>query len=276
MALDCADFYDAELRRHNEHFRAAVNAGIRDRVLDIGCGAGQTTREAARVAVEGSVVGVDVSAELLEVARRRSKEEGLRNVRFEQGDAQVREFPAAHFDLCISRFGVMFFADPAAAFANVGRAMRPGARLVLMVWQSQERNEWATTIQRALAPGTVASASADVPFALSDPAVAAGILTTAGFASVDFAEVHEPVFYGPDVDAAYDAVIGLGFAKEALAGIGAAAADEALQRLRALLDAHLAADGVLFGSRAWIITAHRRASRHGAVYATDGRSSPYG
>jgi ubiquinone/menaquinone biosynthesis C-methylase UbiE len=71
MALDCADFYDKELRRHNEHFRAAVQAGIGDRVLDIGCGAGQTTREAARVAVEGSVLGVDVSAEMLEVARRR-------------------------------------------------------------------------------------------------------------------------------------------------------------------------------------------------------------
>jgi SAM-dependent methyltransferase len=256
MALDCADFYDAELRRHNEHFRAAVNAGIRDRVLDIGCGAGQTTCEAARVAVEGSVVGVDVSAEMLEVARRRSAEEGLQNVGFEQGDAQVQAFPAAHFDLCISRFGVMFFADPAAAFANIGRAMRPRARLVLMVWQSQERNEWATTIQRALAPGTVASGSADAPFLLSDPAVATGILTTAGFASVGFAEVHEPVFYGPDVDAAYDAVTGLGFAREALAGVDAAA-DKALQRLRALPNAHLAADGVLFDSRAWIITAHR-------------------
>lgn len=257
MALDRADFYDAELRRHNEHFRAAVNAGIRDRMLDIGCGAGQTTREAARVAVEGSVVGVDVSAELLEVARRRSAEEGLRNVGFEQGDAQVQAFPAARFDLCISRFGVMFFADPAAAFANIGRAMRPGARLVLMVWQSQERNEWATAIPRALVPGTVASASADGPFSLSDPAVATGILTMAGFASVGFAEVRDPVFYGPDVDAAYDAVIGLGFAKQALAGVDGATADKALQRLRALLNAHLAADGVLFGSRAWIITAHR-------------------
>jgi SAM-dependent methyltransferase len=256
MALNRADFYDAELRRHNEHFRAAVDAGIRDRVLDIGCGAGQTTREAARAAAEGSVVGVDVSAELLEVARRRAADEGLRNVGFELGDAQVHPFPAAHFDLCISRFGVMFFADPAAAFANIGRAMRPGARLVLMMWQSQERNEWATAIQRALAPEAAASASA-AAFSLGDPAIAAGILTRAGFASVSFAEVHEPVFYGPDVDAAYDAVTGLGFVNDAVVGVDAAAADEALQRLRNLLDAHLTVDGVLFDSRAWIITAHR-------------------
>jgi SAM-dependent methyltransferase len=256
MAFDCADFYDAELRRHNEHFRGAVNAGIRDRVLDIGCGAGQTTLEAARVAVEGSVVGVDVSGEMLEVARRRSAEMGLRNVEFDLGDAQVQAFPAACFDLCISRFGVMFFADPVAAFTNIGRAMRPGARLVVMVWQGRERNEWATAIQRALAPGTVAPASTDGPFSLSDPAVATRILTTAGFGSVGFTEVHEPVFYGPDVDAAYDAVTGLGFAKDTLAGVDAGA-EEARQRLRALLNAHLAAGGVLFDSRAWIITAHR-------------------
>jgi SAM-dependent methyltransferase len=255
MALDRADFYDAELRRHNEHFRAAANVGPRDRVLDIGCGAGQTTREAARVAVLGSVVGVDVSAELLEVARRRSAEEGLRNVVFEQGDAQVHAFPAAHVDLCISRFGVMFFSDPIAAFANIGRAMRPGARVVLMVWQSEERNEWATAVQRTLAPGTVATAGAAAPFSLGDPAVATRILTAAGFASVDFADVHEPVFYGVDVDTAYDAVVGLWLTKEALARADAAA--EALRRLRALLDAHLTADGMLFDSRAWIITARR-------------------
>ena len=257
MAFDRSDFYDAELRRLNEHFRAAVNAGLRDRVLDIGCGAGQTTREAARVAVEGSVLGVDVSAELLEIARRRSAEEGLRNVEFEQSDAQVAAFPAAHFDLCISRFGVMFFADPAAAFANIGRTMRVGARLVLMVWQSQERNEWATAIPRALTPDTVASARGAPAFSFSDPAVATGILTAAGFGSVGFAEVHEPVFYGPDADAAFDAVIGLGFAEETLAGADPVAAQAALERLRALLDAHLVAGGVFFDSRAWIITAHR-------------------
>jgi ubiquinone/menaquinone biosynthesis C-methylase UbiE len=148
---DRADFYDAELRKHNEHFRAAVEAGPRDRVLDIGCGAEQTTRDAAHRAVEGSVVGVDVLADMLEVARRRSSEQG--NVRFEQGDAQVQAFPAGHFDLCISRFGVMFFADPAAAFANIARAIRPGGRLLWMVCQSRGLNEWATAIPRALALG---------------------------------------------------------------------------------------------------------------------------
>jgi SAM-dependent methyltransferase len=254
--LDRANFYDAELKRHNRHLRAAAGIGVRDRVLDIGCGAGQSTREAARVAVEGDAVGVDTSAEMLEVARRRSAEAGLRNVMFEQGDAQHHAFPAASFDLCISRFGVMFFADPTTAFANIGRTMRPGARLVWMVWQSQERNEWSGAIRRTLGPEIAVSADAATAFSLGDPAIATELLSTAGFASIHFADVREPVFYGPDVDTAFDALIELNLVKDALARTDEAP-NNALQRLRDLLEAHMTAEGVLFDSRAWIITAHR-------------------
>lgn len=255
-ALDCADFYDAELRRHNRHFRSAARVGRRDRVLDIGCGAGQSAREAARMAAEGDVVGVDTSAEMLEVARRRCADAGLRNIVFEQGDAQSHTFPTAGFDLCISRFGVMFFADPATAFANIGRAMRPGARLVWMVWQSQEHNEWSTAIRRSLALEIEVPVGAVNPFSLGDPAIAAELLGLAGFASIAFTEVREPVFYGPDVDAAFDALTGLYLVKGALARLNEPH-DKALQRLRGLLEAHMTAGGVFFDSRAWIITAHR-------------------
>lgn len=256
MALNRADFYDAELRRHNEAFRAALRVGPRDRVLDIGCGAGQTTRDAARIAVQGHVLGIDVSAELLEAARRRTAQEGLRNVAFDEADAQLQAFPPAGFDLCISRFGTMFFADPAAAFANIGRAMRPGARLVWLVWQGRDRNEWATVIRQALEPGVPLPAEAPAAFSLGDPAVATPLLTAAGFVAIDFAEVHEPVFYGPDVDAAYEAVLGLQMGRDLLARTDAEG-DAARRRLRDLLDAHLTPDGVLFDSRAWIITARR-------------------
>lgn len=255
MGFDRTDFYDAELRRHDERFRAALQVGPQDRVLDIGCGAGQSTRDAARAAREGSVVGVDISGEMLRVARRRSAEEGLRNVAFELADAQDHAFPAAHFDLCISRFGTMFFADPIAAFSNIGRAMRPDARLVLMVWQGQERNEWSTAIQRALAPEATPSASAPA-FSLGDRAATTHLLAAAGFVSIEFAEVHEPAFYGPDVDAALDAIVALFLAKDGPAGANPAS-DETLRRLRALLQAHLTEDGVLFDSRAWIVTARR-------------------
>jgi SAM-dependent methyltransferase len=256
MALDRAAFYDAELQRHHEHFRAAIDAGPRDRVLDIGCGAGQSARDAARAAAAGSVVGVDVSAEMLEVARRRAADAGLRNIAFELGDAQVHGFPAAHFDLCISRFGTMFFADPIAAFANIGRALRPGARLMQMVWQSRARNEWALAIQDALAPAGFSPAGESPAFSLGDPEVAARILTSTGFVSIDIAEVHEPVFYGPSVDAALEAIVGL-FLPVDRPIDSTSATDATLRRLRAMLNAHVTADGVLFDSRAWIVTARR-------------------
>ncbi|MCX2723239.1 class I SAM-dependent methyltransferase [Roseibium salinum] len=257
--LNRADFYDAELRRHNRHLRAATRAGIGDRVLDVGCGAGQTTREVARTAAEGSVLGVDISAEMLEIARRRSDEEGLRNVVFEQGDAQPHAFPATSFDLCISRFGVMFFKDAPAAFANIGRAMRAGGRLVWMVWQSQDRNVWSTAIRQALVPKAAASVDVAAPFSLGDPDTAAELLNAAGFTSIEFADVREPVFYGPDVDTAFDALISLYLVKDALARTGEPP-EKALRRLRDLLEAHVTTEGVFFDSRAWIITAHRRRS----------------
>jgi len=256
MAFQCADFYDAELARHHRHLLAAASVGTFDRVLDVGCGAGQTTRETAR-ATKANVVGIDISAGMLEIARQRCAEAGLRNVAFELGDAQHHDFPPASFDLCISRFGVMFFADPAAAFANVARAMRRGGRIAWMVWQSQEQNPWSGAIRQALAPGAAVATDAGKAFSLGDIAIATELLSAAGFASIDFAEVREPVFYGADVDAALDALAGLYMEKDTLARADAPP-DEPLQRLRNLLEAHMTADGVLLDSRAWIISAERQ------------------
>ena len=142
--------YDAELRRHNEVLRVACGIQFRDHVLDIGCGAGQTTRQAARTARAGSALGVDVSAPAIERARELARAEELPNVAFERGDAQVYRFPQQRFDLAISRFGTMFFDDPAAAFANIKGALRPAGRLVMMVWQVGERNEWDVAIRQSL------------------------------------------------------------------------------------------------------------------------------
>jgi SAM-dependent methyltransferase len=256
MAFNRADFYDAELQRHDEHFRAALKICPGDHVLDIGCGAGQTARDAARAAVEGSAVGVDVSGEMLDIACQRSVEAGLRNVTFELGDAQTHGFPIAHFDLCISRFGTMFFADPVAAFTNIARAMRPGARLVLMVWQDRDRNAWETAMRGVLGTGNSQTLNTPPAFSLGDPAVTTNILTAAGFASVDFAEVHEPAFYGRSISAAFEAIVEL-FLGGATPDVARTVAKERLQRLRAMLPAHLTADGVFFDSRAWIVTAVR-------------------
>jgi SAM-dependent methyltransferase len=254
VAFDRAAFYDAELRRHQEHFRAALQVGVKDRILDIGCGAGLTTREAASIALEGSAVGVDVSSEMLAIARRRSAEAGLCNITFELGDAETFGFAPSHFDLCISRFGTMFFANPVAAFTNIGRALRHGARLVHMVWQGREHNEWVVAIHEAL--GSASPANVAPAFSLGDRAVTTRILTASGFDSIEFIDVHAPVFYGQDVDAAEEAVVALFLSQNRAVDAGAAT-NAVLTRLRALLAAHATADGVWFDSRAWIVSARR-------------------
>jgi ubiquinone/menaquinone biosynthesis C-methylase UbiE len=254
--------YDDELRAHNERLRAAVGVRPGDHVLDIGCGAGQSTRDAARVAAPGRVLGIDISAQLLERARQRTAAEGLDNVTYELGDAQVHPFAPEQYDLAISRFGTMFFADPVAAFSNIARALRPGARVVLLVWQSHERNEWAAAIDTALSgPAGPPTAKADDAFSLGDPATTTRILDRAGFRTIHFSDVHEPVFYGDDSAAALEFVRRFQCTSDALARLSPADSARALERLRDTLAAHQDGQhGVVFDSSAWIITARRRAS----------------
>jgi SAM-dependent methyltransferase len=252
--------YDAELRRHHRWLRDAIDVRPDDRILDLGCGAGQTTREAGRLAIRGSALGVDTSAAMVTHARRLAAAEQLGNVRFEQADAQVHPFPAGHFTLGISRFGTMFFADPVEAFTNIGRALRPGSRLVQLVWQDGGRQEWVTAIHRALA-GDDPAAPADGPFSLADPATVDRVLAAAGFEDIRMTGVGEPVYYGPDPDAAVDAVRALRMVSDLLAPLSAAETEHAIARLRSVMVAHSATDGVWFDSRAWLVTARRSASR---------------
>jgi SAM-dependent methyltransferase len=249
--------YDSELRAQNERLRAATGIRAGDRVLDIGCGAGLSTRDAARAAAPGRVLGVDVSAPALERARQLTVAEGLDNVTYEQADAQVHRFAPERFDVAISRFGTMFFSDPVVAFDNIARALRPGGRLVLLVWQTRARNEWALAIDEALG-GPTSDESAGA-FSLGDPAVTEGILERAGFDGIRFDGVDEPVFYGNDIAAALEWVRGFRDVGDALAGLDPAARADAVARLRETLAAHHTSDrGVVFESRAWLVTAGRR------------------
>ncbi|WP_022886863.1 class I SAM-dependent methyltransferase [Glaciibacter superstes] len=250
--------YDAELIRYNERLRAAAHVTTHDRVLDIGCGAGQTTREAARSASSGSAMGVDVSASMVDRARRLSEKEGLRNVTFERADAQTHPFAPEHFTVGISRFGTMFFTDPAAAFTNIGSALRPGARLVQLVWQAAAQQEWVGAIRHTLAgEGRMPAGLTGGAFSLADPTVATGVLTTAGFTAVEITDVREPIYYGPDAASARDALVGLGMVEYLVADLDAAVSARAHDRLLALLDAHDTGEGVWFDSRVWLITARR-------------------
>lgn len=252
--------YDAELARYHERLRQALDIRPGDRVLDIGCGTGQATRDAARAASPGAVLGIDVSGPMLARARQQAATEGLRNAGFVQADAQTHAFLPEDFGLAMSRFGTMFFSDPVLAFGNIGRALRPGARFVQLVWQAADRQDWHVAIRAALSPGHPPSTSApaaDDPFTLADPHVVTDLLTSAGFTAVDVVDVREPVYYGPDTERALAAVLQLRMAKDWLADLDAPSAERALDRLRATLDAHDTGDGVWFDSRAWLVTARR-------------------
>ncbi|KAA1399892.1 class I SAM-dependent methyltransferase [Aeromicrobium ginsengisoli] len=250
--------YDAELIRYNVRLQAAADIGPDDRVLDIGCGAGQTSRQAARSAHAGSVVGVDVSQEMVDHARRLAADEGVGNVVFQHTDAQTHPFEPQRFTVAISRFGTMFFADPMAAFTNIGSALRPGARLVQVVWQSADRQPWVTAIRegvaadRPLPPQLLGG-----PFALADPAVIDGVLTEAGFTDVEIADVREPIQYGPDAVTAHEALIDLGMIEFLAPDLDEAATVRARDGLLTVLEAHDTGQGVWFDSACWLVTARR-------------------
>ncbi|MGR7026807.1 class I SAM-dependent methyltransferase [Geodermatophilus sp. URMC 62] len=251
-----ADRFDRSVARYDAAFLAAADLRPGERVLDVGCGTGRTTREAARRT--GSALGVDLSSAMLEVARRRAAEEELTGVRFQQADAQVADFPPAGFDVAISRTGAMFFADPVAALANVGRALVPGGRLVLLVWQALEANEWMTEILGALAAGRPLPSpppGAPGPFSLADPDHLRGVLAAAGHRQVEVEGLAEPEWFGADADDAQEFVLGL--AGWLLDGLDDAARARAVADLRRRLEAHTGPDGIEFGSAAWLVTARR-------------------
>jgi SAM-dependent methyltransferase len=197
---------------------------------------------------------------MLERAGERARAEGFTNVSFEQADAQVHPFEPEGFDLAISRFGGMFFADPVAAFTNIGRALRTGGRLVLLAWQELPKNEWLSAFCDAVALGRtlpVAPVGAPGPFGLADPAGVRRILSEAGFEGVVLEEVHAPFYLGADSDDAFAFASGLGFTRGMLRGLNDSDRARALEQLRATMVAHDSGEGVVFGSCAWIITAHR-------------------
>jgi SAM-dependent methyltransferase len=254
-----AERFERSLSRYDESIFAAAAIGRDAHVLDIGCGTGSTTREAGRRASAGSVLGVDLSSAMIEVARRIAEREGAHNVRFEQADAQVHPFADQAFDVALSRTGAMFFGDPVAAFANIGRAMRPAGRLVLLVWQPMARNEWIVEIMTALAAGRdMPTPPPDAPgqFSLSDPARVRSLLSAGGFVDVDVKDVRERVYFGPDPEDASRFIRGLlAWMLEGLDETGRARARDAL---RDRMHAHNTPEGVLLDSAAWLVTAARQ------------------
>jgi len=251
---------NAALSAHTDSLFAAAAVGRDEQVLDVGCGTGETTRACAELAVSGRVLGVDLSTAMLERGRMRAADAGLTNVDFEHGDAQVYPFASAHFDLVVSRFGVMFFDDPVAAFVNIGRSTKPGGRLALVVWQDLRRNEWITVAREALALGRdlpVPAPGTPGPFGLADREETRGVLEHAGFEQVSFDDVSAPFSFGADAAEAFDFAQGIGIVKGLLDDLDEVQRAQALDSLRAVIDARDAGGGVAFDSRVWVISAVR-------------------
>ena len=231
-----------------------------DQVLDIGCGTGKSTLDAARVASSGSALGVDLSSRMLAYAGQRARREGVENVAFLQADAQVHPFEEAGAEVVISSFGAMFFNDPVAAFANIHRALTPGGRLAMFAWRPLEENEWLTVIRSALAMGRTLPApplGAPGPFGLADPEAVRTILGAAGFLDVHLEPIDEPVWLGADAEDAWTFVSGMGIVRGLTQDLDAEAKGEALGRLRAAIAERGTPEGVRAGAAAWLITGRR-------------------
>lgn len=177
---------------------ARADPGAGKRALDVGCGAGATTLDMARrLGPGGGCVGVDVSGPLLDLARERALAEPSVDARFVQADAQVHAFEAEAFDVILSRFGVMFFPDPDAAFANLRRALRPGGELVFACWRSPAENPLSQLPLEAAAP--LLSEPLPPPregpgrFAFADPERVRGVLARSGWRDIEIAPLDAPM-----------------------------------------------------------------------------------
>ena len=255
-----AERYERAGRRQWQRFLDANLVTSDDDVVDIGCGTGRSSRDVARIALDGRVLGVDLSARMLERARQSSKAEGLTNVSFEQGDAQVYPFDAAVFDVAMSCFGAMFFNDATAAFRNFGASLRPGGRLAVLAWRSLTENEWLNVFRSALAAGRelgIPPVGAPSPFGLADPDHVRTVLTAAGFSDVELAKVDEPIEFGKDADDAWSFIRTIGIVEGLTQDLDEPTKASALDALHGAVADHETPDGVLFGTAAWLITARR-------------------
>jgi SAM-dependent methyltransferase len=256
-----ADRYDRASRLVWPHFVDARLVAGADRVLDVGCGTGGPTREVAQVAADGHVMGIDLSTRMLELARKRSAEEGLDNVTFVRGDAQVYPFEPEALDIAMSCFGTMFFNDPVTAFSNIGGGLRRGGTLALLAWRTLQENEWLMSLRSALAVGRelpMPPPDAPTPFSHADPARVRSILGSAGFDGVELEPIDEPIDLGSDASDALEFAKTMGIVEGLTDGLDADARATAMSTLAHLFEERETADGVLLGSAAWLITARKR------------------
>ncbi|ADI11492.1 methyltransferase type 11 [Streptomyces bingchenggensis BCW-1] len=247
--------YDAMLEPLTAPLLDAAALAPGDRVLDVGCGCGATTRAAAARAAGGEALGVDLSGPMLERATLLADDEGIRNARFLRADAQTYAFPPASHDALVSRLGMHVFADPPAAFGNLAAALRPGARLAFLSWQHPRNSEFARVPALALR-GTEPSGEGQA-FSLSDPARVRALLAGAGFTGVAVEAVEVSLRVGDTPLDAVEFMAGTGALRTALASADHPARERARHVLTEALEPYASPDGVRLGAALWLTTARR-------------------
>jgi SAM-dependent methyltransferase len=243
-----------------ELFRAAkLQPG--EKVLDVGCGCGDTTLAAAALVGDaGQTLGIDISEMMLAKARERSAALGGKT-QFRIADASTEDFSRQGADILMSRFGVMFFADPTATFANLRCALKPGGRLAFVCWQEPKRNPWLVmpfqAMKHRVPPQPERKPEEPGPFAFADEARLRGILELAGFTdvSIEPRSMQLDTAVGRGLEIAIRTALEIGPVSRALDGQPDDVRALAEADVRAALTRHLQGDSVMLGASVWVVTA---------------------
>jgi SAM-dependent methyltransferase len=238
-----------------------VKAG--DRVVDAGCGFGDTAIELGRiVGPSGSVLGIDCCEAFLALGRADAKKAGLNNVKLVEGDVQTHPFEPVH-DFCFSRFGTQFFENPVAGLRNMRRSLKPGGVMTMIVWRALDDNPWLglpkKVILRFLPPPDENAASCGPgPFSMANPEVVTKQLEIAGYTGIEFERIDARVSVGKDLDDAIAFQFALGPAGEIYREAGAAAErrhEEIAAAFKAELAPYVTPNGIMMDSSSWKVTA---------------------
>jgi SAM-dependent methyltransferase len=235
---------------------AAAGAKPGEAVLDVGCGTGTTSALLAKaVGSAGRVLGVDISEPLVAAARAQK----LPNATFSVGDAATFSFDKASFDLAFSRFGVMFFAEPVAAFENLRRALKPSGRLAFVCWRTPQENPWGLVPMRAatpfLPPFERPGPEDPGQYAFGDRARVERILGESGFTNASFEKIDRPILMGQDLAAVMESLSKFGPLARLFAEAEPAQVEKAKQAVAEALKSHVKADGVRLPGACWLVQA---------------------
>ena len=261
--VEQADRFDRMLRLVGARLLEAAAPMLGEKVLDVGCGNGAITLETAqRVSTQGQAVGLDISAPMLELARRRADSAGLADIaRFVEADAQTASLDEAPFDVIVSRFGVMFFADPWAAFANLVSMLRPGGRIAFVCWQDMFQNQWIMVPSAAAIPhvGMPAAGTpgAPGPFALADSERIKEVLASAGLSAIEVEAHTDGQWMGRDVDDVVGFLAESDMARRLFEGKEPASVERAMASVREALQPFASAEGVMLNGAYWLVTAEK-------------------